>query len=119
MTEKTISLGTIEMANSKPFVLFGGMNVLESRDLAMQICEHYVTVTQKLGIPYVFKASFDKANRTSVDSFRGPGIHEGCRILGEIERMERRMSRGGEGPRPPAGSSRPGGIQGHARTPES
>ena len=86
MTEKTISLGTIEMANSKPFVLFGGMKVLESRDLAMQICEHYVTVTQKLGIPYVFKASFDKANRSSVSSYRGPGMEEGLRIFEEIKK---------------------------------
>lgn len=86
MTEKTISLGTIEIANSKPFVLFGGMNVLESRDLAMQICEHYVTVTQKLGIPYVFKASFDKANRSSVSSYRGPGMEEGLRIFEEIKK---------------------------------
>ena len=86
MTEKTISLGAIEMANSKPFVLFGGMNVLESRDLAMQICEHYVTVTQKLGIPYVFKASFDKANRSSVTSYRGPGLEEGLRIFEEIKK---------------------------------
>ncbi|VEB07919.1 2-Keto-3-deoxy-D-manno-octulosonate-8-phosphate synthase [Klebsiella pneumoniae] len=53
------------------------MNVLESRDLAMRICEHYVTVTQKLGIPYVFKASFDKANRSSIHSYRGPGLEEG------------------------------------------
>ncbi|MFD0948847.1 3-deoxy-8-phosphooctulonate synthase [Paraperlucidibaca wandonensis] len=86
MTEKTISLGAIEMANSKPFVLFGGMNVLESRDMAMQICEHYVTVTEKLGIPYVFKASFDKANRSSVSSYRGPGLEEGLRIFEEIKK---------------------------------
>jgi 2-dehydro-3-deoxyphosphooctonate aldolase (KDO 8-P synthase) len=86
MTEKTISLGAIDMANSKPFVLFGGMNVLESRDLAMEICEHYVTVTQKLGIPYVFKASFDKANRSSVSSYRGPGMEEGLRIFEEIKK---------------------------------
>ncbi len=86
MTEKTISLGAIEMANSKPFVLFGGMNVLESRDMAMQICEHYVTVTEKLGIPYVFKASFDKANRSSVSSYRGPGMEEGLRIFEEIKK---------------------------------
>ncbi|VTP63610.1 2-dehydro-3-deoxyphosphooctonate aldolase [Serratia rubidaea] len=61
MKQKVISIGDINVANDLPFVLFGGMNVLESRDLAMRICEHYVTVTQKLGIPYVFKASFDKA----------------------------------------------------------
>ena len=85
MTEKTISLGAIEMANSKPFVLFGGMNVLESRDMAMRICEQYVTVTQKLNIPYVFKASFDKANRSSINSYRGPGLDEGLKIFQEIK----------------------------------
>ena len=66
MKQKVVSIGDINVANDLPFVLFGGMNVLESRDLAMRICEHYVTVTQKLGIPYVFKASFDKANRSSI-----------------------------------------------------
>jgi 2-dehydro-3-deoxyphosphooctonate aldolase (KDO 8-P synthase) len=85
-TQKTIRLGQIEMNNNKPFVLFGGMNVLESRDLAMQICETYVTVTQKLGIPYVFKASFDKANRSSVSSYRGPGLDEGLKIFEEIKK---------------------------------
>ncbi|MBA6397997.1 3-deoxy-8-phosphooctulonate synthase [Colwellia sp. BRX10-4] len=75
----------IEIANDKPFVLFGGMNVLESRDLAMSIAEHYVEVTQKLNIPYVFKASFDKANRSSVHSYRGPGLEEGLRIFEEIK----------------------------------
>ncbi len=52
MKQKVVSIGDINVANDLPFVLFGGMNVLESRDLAMRICEHYVTVTQKLGIPY-------------------------------------------------------------------
>jgi len=61
------------------------MNVLESRDLAMTIAEAYVEVTQKLGIPYVFKASFDKANRSSIHSFRGPGLDEGLKIFQEIK----------------------------------
>lgn len=81
----SIALGNFEIANDKPFVLFGGMNVLESRDLAMQIAEYYVNVTQKLGIPYVFKASFDKANRSSVHSYRGPGLDQGLKILQEIK----------------------------------
>src|SRR5690554_373631 len=76
----------IEVANQRPFVLFGGMNVLESRDLAMQVAETYVEVTQRLGIPYVFKASFDKANRSSMHSFRGPGLDVGLKILAEIKR---------------------------------
>ena len=86
MAQKIVRVGDIEMANDKPFVLFGGMNVLESRDLAMQICEKYVEVTDKLGIPYVFKASFDKANRSSINSYRGPGMEEGLKIFEEIKR---------------------------------
>jgi 2-dehydro-3-deoxyphosphooctonate aldolase (KDO 8-P synthase) len=61
------------------------MNVLESRDLAMQVAEEHVKVTEKLGIPYVFKGSFDKANRSSINSFRGPGMEEGLKILQEIK----------------------------------
>ncbi|MBE1301633.1 MAG: 3-deoxy-8-phosphooctulonate synthase [Alteromonadaceae bacterium] len=83
--KQSISLSGIEISNTAPFVLFGGMNVLESRDLAMTIAETYKSVTDKLGIPYVFKASFDKANRSSVHSFRGPGMEEGLRIFEEIK----------------------------------
>jgi 2-dehydro-3-deoxyphosphooctonate aldolase (KDO 8-P synthase) len=82
---QSIHLSNFEISNDKPFVLFGGMNVLESRDLAMSIAEHYVEITQKLNIPYVFKASFDKANRSSVSSYRGPGLEEGLRIFEEIK----------------------------------
>ena len=85
MSQKTIHLNDIAMSNDKPFVLLGGMNVLESRDLAMQVTEAYVEVTNKLGIPYVFKASFDKANRSSISSFRGPGLDEGLKIFEEIK----------------------------------
>ena len=85
MEQKTITVGSVDVANDKPFTLFGGMNVLESRDMAMRIAEKYVEVTQKLGIPYVFKASFDKANRSSINSFRGPGMEEGLRIFEEIK----------------------------------
>lgn len=75
----------IRCGNDLPFVLFGGMNVLESRELALQVCEHYVQVTQRLGIPYVFKASFDKANRSSIHSYRGPGLEEGLEILRAVK----------------------------------
>lgn len=85
MSQKTIRVSHFEVANDKPMVLFGGMNVLESRDLAMQVAEHYVEVCGKLGIPYVFKASFDKANRSSIYSYRGPGLHEGLKIFEEIK----------------------------------
>ena len=86
MSQKIIRVADIEIANDKPFVLFGGINVIESRDLAMRAWEEYVRVTEKLGIPYVFKASFDKANRSSINSFRGPGIDEGLKVFEEIKR---------------------------------
>ncbi|GGO82104.1 2-dehydro-3-deoxyphosphooctonate aldolase [Marinobacterium nitratireducens] len=86
MQQKVVQVGSnIEIANDKPMVLFGGMNVLESRDLALKIAEHYVEVTGRLDIPYVFKASFDKANRSSLNSFRGPGLDEGLKILEEVK----------------------------------
>lgn len=85
MKHLVVNICDIQIANDQPFVLFGGMNVLESRDLAMRICEHYITVTEKLGIPYVFKASFDKANRSSIHSYRGPGLEEGMKIFTELK----------------------------------
>ncbi|MFT5692760.1 MAG: 2-dehydro-3-deoxyphosphooctonate aldolase (KDO 8-P synthase), partial [Oceanicoccus sp.] len=83
--DKLVNVGKIEVSNELPMVLFGGMNVLESRDLAMQIAEHYVEVCSRLDIPYVFKASFDKANRSSIHSYRGPGLEEGLKIFQEIK----------------------------------
>jgi 2-dehydro-3-deoxyphosphooctonate aldolase (KDO 8-P synthase) len=84
-TQDHIKIGSFEVANDLPFTLFGGMNVLESRELALEIASAYKEITTKLGIPYVFKASFDKANRSSISSFRGPGLEKGCEILAEIK----------------------------------
>jgi 2-dehydro-3-deoxyphosphooctonate aldolase (KDO 8-P synthase) len=81
-----VLVSNIRVSNKLPFVLFGGMNVLESEDLAMRIAETYKEVTTKLNIPYVFKASFDKANRSSVNSYRGPGMEEGLRIFERIKK---------------------------------
>ena len=75
----------VNVGNGAPFVLFGGINVLESRDLALRAAEEYVRVTTKLGIPYVFKGSFDKANRSSIHSYRGPGLDEGLKILEAVK----------------------------------
>ena len=72
---------SITVDNAKSFVLFGGINVLESKELALRTCEQYIKVTDRLNIPYVFKASFDKANRSSIHSFRGLGLEEGLRIF--------------------------------------
>lgn len=80
-----IQVGAAKVGNHLPMTLFGGMNVLESRDLALRTVEKYVEVTQRLNIPYVFKASFDKANRSSIHSYRGPGMEEGLKIFAEIK----------------------------------
>src|SRR5690606_29386467 len=85
MARSNLNVSGIEIANDKPFVLFGGMNVLESRELAFEVAEKYVDVCSRLGTPYVFKASFDKANRSSINSFRGPGLEKGLQILADIK----------------------------------
>ena len=85
MASKAIQVGQIDVSNDAPMTLFGGINVFESRDMAMRVAEAYVKVTEKLNIPYVFKASFDKANRSSIHSFRGPGLDEGLEIFAEIK----------------------------------
>ena len=85
MTDRTVSLGEITFDNDAPFVLLGGVNVLESRDFALQVAEHYVQVCRRLGIPYVFKASYDKANRSSIHSFRGPGLEQGLEVLAAVK----------------------------------
>ena len=79
-----MKLRNFEIGNNKPLTLMGGMNVLESRDLAMQVAEDFKKVTDKLNINYIFKASFDKANRSSIASYRGPGLEEGINILKEV-----------------------------------
>ncbi|HET8902707.1 MAG TPA: 3-deoxy-8-phosphooctulonate synthase [Saccharospirillum sp.] len=85
MQQRAISVQNLAVGNDQPFTLFGGINVIESRDLAMNMAEQYVRITEELGIPYIFKASFDKANRSSIAGFRGPGLDEGLKILQEIK----------------------------------
>lgn len=75
-----------KLSNAKSFTLFGGVNVLEDLNFSLKCAEHYVKVTTKLGIPYVFKASFDKANRSSIHSYRGPGLEEGLRIFEAVKK---------------------------------
>jgi len=83
----TVSLPDgITFGNDLPFVLIGGMNVIEGEDIVMEVAAKFVEVTSELGIPYVFKASFDKANRSSISSFRGPGLDKGLAVLAEVKR---------------------------------
>jgi 2-dehydro-3-deoxyphosphooctonate aldolase (KDO 8-P synthase) len=75
----------IIVGENQPFVLFGGLNVLESVDLTLRACSEFVRVTSKLGIPFVFKASFDKANPSSMRSYRGVGLDAGLDIFRKIK----------------------------------
>ncbi len=85
MAARCVALDEIRFANDSPFVLIGGVNVLESQAFALEVAGHYRTVCQSLGIPLVFKASYDKANRSSIHSYRGPGLKDGLEILQEIK----------------------------------
>jgi 2-dehydro-3-deoxyphosphooctonate aldolase (KDO 8-P synthase) len=85
--DRTVEIGdSITVSNRLPFVLFGGINVLEDLDSTLNACRHYVDTTTKLNIPFVFKASFDKANRSSIHSYRGVGIDEGLKIFEAVKR---------------------------------
>ena len=80
-----IKLGDITFGNDRPFALLGGVNVLEDLDFALRCAGHYKDVCGRLNIPLVFKASYDKANRSSIHSFRGPGLEEGLQILQAVK----------------------------------
>ncbi|RMC36043.1 3-deoxy-8-phosphooctulonate synthase [Paracoccus alkanivorans] len=80
-----VKLKNLVIGNTRPMTLIGGVNVIESRDLVMAAAEHFVRVTGELRMPFIFKASFDKANRSSIHSFRGPGLDEGLKVLQEVK----------------------------------
>ena len=82
---RQVQLGNITFANDRPFVLLGGINVLEDLDFALHCAAHFKDVCELLGIPLVFKASYDKANRSSIHSFRGPGLEHGLNILQAVK----------------------------------
>ena len=83
--QKIIQVRDVKLSNENSFALVGGLNVLESESIALQVAETFRSITDKLQIPFIFKASFDKANRSSIDSFRGPGLDEGLQILEKIK----------------------------------
>ena len=84
MMTKAISIGDITIANNAPMVLIGGLNVLEDEAHALETAEAFTKVCQSLSVPYIFKASFDKANRSSIHSYRGPGLEKGLEILASV-----------------------------------
>lgn len=84
---RTIKLNNkVSFGGKKPFVLIAGPCVIESKEGAMKIARQIKSITARHKIPFVFKASYDKANRTSFNSFRGPGIVEGLKVLAQIKR---------------------------------
>ena len=85
MTSQKVCLNKITFANDHHFVLLGGVNVLEDLDFALNCAGHYKRICEQLEIPLVFKASYDKANRSSIHSFRGPGLDEGLQILQAVK----------------------------------
>lgn len=85
MTALTLNRWNLSIGDGQPLVVIAGLNVIEDLDLALETGRHLKAVTAELGLPYVFKASFDKANRSSVKSYRGPGVKEGLKILAEVK----------------------------------
>lgn len=86
MDTKIINVKDIKIGGNNPFVLIAGPCSIESEDLVMKTAEKIKQITSNLEIPYIFKASFDKANRTSINSYRGPGLEEGLRILEKVKK---------------------------------
>jgi 2-dehydro-3-deoxyphosphooctonate aldolase (KDO 8-P synthase) len=82
--QKEVTVGPI-IFGRKPFVFIGGPCVIEGREITLRAADKLREITSALGVPFVFKSSYDKANRTSVSSFRGPGVKEGLQILKEVK----------------------------------
>jgi 2-dehydro-3-deoxyphosphooctonate aldolase (KDO 8-P synthase) len=78
-------MNSMKLDNNHPFHLIGGLNILESIDLTLKTCEHFVEVTNRLNIPYIFKASFDKANRSSINSYRGISFDQSLEIFNKVK----------------------------------
>ena len=81
-----VGIGGIRVGGGRPFTLIAGSCVIEDRDSALRHAAYLQELTQRLGIPFIYKSSYDKANRTSLESFRGPGLDQGLRILEDVKR---------------------------------
>ncbi len=84
MDKGIVVVGDIEIGRRRPLALIAGPCIIESRDAVMALAESLRDLAAARAIPFIFKASFDKANRTSIDSYRGPGVDEGLRILSDV-----------------------------------
>src|SRR5436305_174657 len=80
-----VSVGTVSIGQGRPLALICGPCVMEPNDLTLTIARRLVEICRPLGVPLVFKASFDKANRTSKSSYRGPGVDEGLRVFERVK----------------------------------
>ena len=86
MREKSIKIVNFEVANDRPFMLIAGPCQMESREHAFDMCGKLAELTKKLGIPFIYKTSYDKANRTSLKAQRGIGMEKGLEIFGELKK---------------------------------
>lgn len=82
---ETAQIGNVHIGNQQPLALIGGPCVIESLEHCLALGRAILEISQKVGIPYIFKASFDKANRSSVHSYRGPGLEDGLAILQQVK----------------------------------
>ena len=85
MAVLTLDRWSLSVGDGRPLVCMAGLNVLEDLDLTLTTATHLQGVCAELGLPFVFKASFDKANRSSISSYRGPGLKDGLRMLAEVK----------------------------------
>ena len=82
---KEVKVDDISLSNESSFTLIAGLNVLEDKGIVNEVAEELKKVTKELGIPFIFKASYDKANRSSIDSYRGPGLDKGLEMLAKVK----------------------------------
>jgi 2-dehydro-3-deoxyphosphooctonate aldolase (KDO 8-P synthase) len=87
MTTKLVRAGNVEIGGGRPLAVIAGPCVIESKDSALRHAAALKKTADSVGVPYIFKSSYDKANRSSVDSFRGPGLFKGLEILAEVKKQ--------------------------------
>src|SRR3989304_1111343 len=86
MAPKTIKVGGFEIGAGRPVALIAGPCVIEGRESALRHASLLIEAARRVGIPFIYKSSYDKANRTSLESYRGPGLEQGLEILAEVKK---------------------------------